>query len=658
MDKRTIQKEDLFKLQFLQSGQLSPYGSQVVYGVSTIDAEKDDETVALWLMDVASGEKRQLTNSKGRDDNPQWSPDGKWIAFTSTRSDSNQIYRIAPDGGEAHALTDLKQGVGGGPVWSPDGKQIAFTAGKATEEPYDPAKPYRHKRKFYRFDGIGNVDLAVQNVLVMPADGGEPTQLTDDDHLNTMPKWSPDGKEILYSVNFPPDSPRNLPGLRIVTIETKAQRDVVWGWGVAQIGEWQPDGQRIAFIGQPHGQLMGYKDDLYAISASGESIPDNRTPDLKVGVGGGLQPDMPSNLFWSGQFCVSSDGKFAHVAVQEGGCVGIYQVVLDGEINWEPIIEGTRYCRLLGVSERHILFAGSTFNDPVQLFITDIEGGNEQQLTTLNAEVLNDITMPDVEHVLYPSKDGTQIEGWVMKPPVGEAPYPTILYIHGGPWGAFGHVFSFDFQMLAGAGYAVFFDNYRGSSGYGTDFGTAIQSAWGSLDYEDHMAGLDYLIDNGTADADRLGVCGLSAGGFGSCWIVGQTDRFKAAVPENPVTNLMSMYGVGDIGNIIVRLMGGKPHEVMETYVKWSPITYAHRCNTPTLLIQSNDDHRCPPEQAEQFYTVLHDNGCPVEMVRIPNSSHIGAIAGPLAGRRAHNDALLDWMNRYILGKEPDTTII
>lgn len=222
-----------------------------------------------------------------------------------------------------------------------------------------------------------------------------------------------------------------------------------------------------------------------------------------------------------------------------------------------------------------------------------------------------------------------QVEGWLMKSAAGAAPYPTIMYIHGGPHSAFGHIFQFDYLMLAGAGYAVLFINQRAATGYGDAFATAIKGDWGNLDYKDLLAGLDDAIARGLVDGDRLGCCGLSGGGNLSCWIVGQTDRFKAAVPENPVTNWVSFYGVSDIGPIFsVDELGGTPHEIPEVYVRCSPITYAHRCKTPTLLVQGENDYRCPAEQSEQFYTVLKANGCITEMVRLPGSPHGGSKTG------------------------------
>ncbi len=204
--------------------------------------------------------------------------------------------------------------------------------------------------------------------------------------------------------------------------------------------------------------------------------------------------------------------------------------------------------------------------------------------------------------------------------------------------------------MLAGAGYAVLLINYRGSTGYGDEFSGATNGPHHmTLEQADLMAGVDCAIARGLADPTRLGVCGLSYGGYLSCWIVGHTDRFKAAVPENPVTNRASWYGVSDIGVTHPESVGGHLFEVPDAYRRCSAITYAHRCTTPTLLIQGERDLRVPAEQSEQFYTVLKASGCTVEMLRLPNSSHSESIGGRLEVRRAQNAALLGWMNRYVM---------
>jgi len=427
--------------------------------------------------------------------------------------------------------------------------------------------------------------------------------------------------------------------------------DITDKWGSVSQASWLPDGHSIAFIGQPWGLTIGSKSDLWVIPASGGK-PENRTANLKYGVGGGLEPDMPS-FGITDTIPISPDGRTAYINVQVGGTVQIHCVALDGDEVHDCLVGGDRTCMLMGADAAHLVYIVSTMPNPTDLYVADITGANECQLTNLNDELLSQRQQSKVEHLLFPGSDGVQVEGWLAMPSTGQAPYPTILYIHGGPHGAFGHMYHFDTEMLVGAGYAVLRINHRASTGYGDEFSTAINGDWGNLDYKDLMAGVDYAISKGWVDANRMGVTGLSGGGNLSCWIIGQTNRFKAAMPQNPVTNWTSFYGVSDIGVwFATEQLGGHPHEVPEIYAKCSPITYAHRCITPTLLVQSEHDWRCPPEQSEQFYTVLKANGCIVEMVRMPNAAHAATLNGALPNRRIHNEVLLDWMNRYVLGKD------
>ncbi|MEE9616263.1 MAG: S9 family peptidase [Anaerolineae bacterium] len=649
---RTVKPEDLFQLKFLQDGQLSPDGKTIAYAVSHIDAEKEEEYAAIWLLSLETGESRQLTAGLARDANPQWSPDGKQIAFLSTRGDKPQIHLIPVDGGEAWALTAMPLGAGNGPAWSPDGKYIAFTSTPATEPP-DPTKPYRITRHIYRFDGVGYLDNVVQDIYIVSVEGGEPKRLTKDDCHNSEPVWSPNGQEILFSAAMFPDSHRVYPVLKVANLGGEV-REIVGDWGYAISAAWMPDGKQIVFIGNPLGLPDGSNENLWMIDGQGGE-PECRTAGLTFQVGGEVDGDMPIGSLMFPRILVAKDSQTAFVQVQDGGTLQIYRVALDGPESWAPVVAGERSCMPLGMDDGRLLFAVSALDNPVDLFIVDVDGSNERQFTHLNADLLAEWNLPTVEHLSFPGSDGVQVEGWIIKPSIGKAPYPTILYIHGGPHTGCGHMFSFDFQMLAGAGYAVLFINYRGSTGYGDEFSTKIIGDYGNLDYKDLMAGVGFAIEKGIADPDRLGCCGLSYGGYMACWIVGQTDRFKAAVPENPVTNWVTIYGVSDAGVWLTpEELGGLPHEIPEVYQRCSPITYAHRCTTPTLLVQSEHDYRCPPEQSEQFYAVLKASGCVVEMLRFPNSPHGGAIEGAPIVRRAQNEALLDWMNRYVLGIEPD----
>ena len=650
-DKRTVEPADLFRLKFVTGAQLSPDGTRAAYTVSHVDAAAEKEYSTLWLLTLATGEARPFTSGKAKDSNPQWSPDARQIAFVSTRGDKPQIYVMPADGGEARALTALKQGVGGGIAWSPDGRRIAFTA-VPREEPRDPAKPYRVDRFIYRFDTLEYLDDSVQAVYLIDADGGEPRKLTDDRLNSSNLQWSPDGKEILLNASMAPDTPFALFNrLRVIDVASGAIRDLTGDWGSIGAAGWTPDGQRIVFTGTENGRPIGSKTDLYVIDRLG-GTPQCRTASLAVGVEGTILGSMPVTWAMS-KIPVSSDGRYAYAHVQAGGTLQIYRFALAGDERWHPLVSGQRALLLYGATDDHLLYVASDVNHPIDLYLSNADGTNERQLTHVNDAWVAGIKQPAVEHLLFPGSDGAQVEGWLITPPEGAAPYPTVLFIHGGPHLGWGSIFHFDTQMLCGAGYAVLLVNHRASTGYGDAFSTAIKGDCGNLDYQDLMAGIDYAISKGLVDGDRLGCCGRSGGGNLSCWIVGQTDRFKAAVPENPVTNWVSFYGVSDIGVwFSVEQLGGHPHEIPDVYAKCSPITYAHRCKTPTLLIQGEHDWRCPSEQSEQFYTVLKANGCSVEMLRMPNSSHQGALRGPLPVRMVHNEALLGWMNRYVLGKE------
>lgn len=661
--RRPLTDDDLFTLCFVQDARLSPDGWLVAYAVLTSDEAEDADRCHLWLFDLDSRRARQLTHGQQQDKSPHWSPDGSQLAFLSTRGERPQIYVLPLDGGEARQLTFLSQGVGSGPFWSPDGAHIAFTAGPEQQDDKGP-QPRRITRFVYRFDSIGYLDQEAQDIYVVNAAGGQPQRLTSDDASNGDLQWSPDGSEILYGATMLPDTPRALhPRLRIVDLQGN-MREVLGDWGAVVAFAWMPDGRRIAFAGTPGDKPLGSKADLFVMDVSGNRRPENRTVDLDVGVGGRLQVDMPSALVRAlPRLLVGPHGQHAFIQVQVGGQVPIYVVRLEGPQEHGRLVHGDHACYPLDLSKNggRLLYAATTFNSPLDLFVVDsgdhtldMDTGHNRhrQITELNASVLAGLSLPGVEHLVFPGPDGTPVEGWMLLPPAGNAPYPTVLYIHGGPHSSFGTAFHCDMQMLAGARYGVLLVNQRASTGYGDAFATAIKGDWGNLDYGDLMAGVDAAIARGLADPDRLGVCGLSGGGNLACWIVGQTSRFRAAVPENPLTNWVSFYGVSDIGVwFAVEELGGRPHEIPEIYARCSPITHAHKCRTPTLLVQGESDWRCPAEQSEQFYTVLKANGCIAEMLRLPESPHAGAVVGKPSLRRAQNDALLQWMDRHVLGR-------
>ena len=345
-----IVPSDLFKLQYFVSAALSPSGKQIAYVISHIDDEADKEFSTIWLTNVDTGETRQLTSGTATDFSPKWSPDGKQIAFMSTRNEKPQLYVIPVDGGEALQLTKLKQGVGSGPQWSPDGKHIAFTA-VAIEEARDFSKPDRVTRTVYRFNAMEYLDDVVQSIYVVPTTGGDVRRVTQDNCLNVSPHWSPDGKKLLYLASMLPESTKPFHAkLRAINLIDNQIQEITGNWGSIYEASWLPDGSAIAFIGQPWGLPIGSKSDLWVIPAAG-GTPVCRTSNLKYGIGGGLEPDMPA-FGITDTIPISADGRTAYVGVQIGGTVQIYSVALAGDEAHTPLIEGDRTCMLMSGGRR------------------------------------------------------------------------------------------------------------------------------------------------------------------------------------------------------------------------------------------------------------------------------------------------------------------
>ena len=655
---RPIEKDDLFRLRFLQAARLSPDGRQVVYGIGYVDADEEKEYHTLWLLDLASGEHRQLTNGDASDTDPAWSPDSRSIAFQSTRGGAPQIYIINTRGGEARQLTKMPQGASG-PAWSPDGRHIAYTSGPSMDTPLDPNNPFRVTRHVYRFDAVGYLDPAVHDIYVIHADGGEARQITSDAAMNANPCWSPDGRRLLFSATFQADRHFVLYlRLMVADLIDGSIHDVFGEWGTSLAAAWQVDGERIVFVGQPDGQLIGSKNDLYTVAATG-GTPENRSAGIEWHVGGANYGDMPARSLTLSPLVIDPAGEDAYVQVQEGGHTDIYRISLAGEESWSLLHQSDEVHYTQDVQAGQLLYTRNSTNQPPDLYISDVDGSNERQLTQINDEFLAGIALPELRHLQYKGEDGTDVEGWVIVPAGSEGPQPAVLYIHGGPNAAYGNCFAFDFQMLAGAGYAVMYFNHRASTGYGHRFATMIKGDWGNHDYKDLMAGVDCAIENGLVDSERMGVCGTSGGGNLTSFVIGNTDRFKAAIPCNPVTSWWSFYGTSDIGVwFALEQLGGHPWEIPETYARCSPITYAHNCTTPTLCVQAEHDWRCPAEQSEQLYATLKAVGCHVEMLRQPNGSHGASTNGEPIMRRVHNEAMLDWFNHYLLGHDRRDDIV
>lgn len=657
---RQVTPEDLFRLRFLRGADLSSDGSRSVYALTRVDTETNTEHVDLHLLDVANGTSVRLTHSDCVNTAPAFSPDGTHIAFMSTRGGTPQLWLLPVAGGEARQITNLSQGVGSGAVFSPDGSKIAFTAGPAGTS-RDPSAPYRVTRTVWRQDGIGLVDDALQDIYVLDlTTDAEPQRLTSDGWMSSAPKWTPDGQAIVFVAGHNPDSTK--PDSRLHRVTLGGEVSDVTGTDdevVVFTHTVTADGKVVYLTGYEAHTKPGVRPSLYIVDpATGQR--EKRGADIAGHLGGLMQTDSPSAGFVAGVvggIVPTEDGTAALLQVQARGAVSLVRIQLSGPERHQVIVTGDRVCTAVGAAGGNVVFAAFGFTEPGDLYVADADGQNERRLTRTNHALLSELALPTVHRLSFRSKDDAEVEGWFLCPADAQLPAPTVLAIHGGPHAAWGYNFGFDSLMFNGAGFGVLQVNHRASTGYGDDFATAIHGDWGNLDYADLMAGVDHAIELGLADADRLGVCGISGGANLTGWVIGHTDRFKAACPENPLFNWISFFGTSDVGAWMgVSELGDTPFELLETYARCSPITYAKNCTTPTLFLQHENDYRCPAEQTEQFYTALRIAGVPAEMLRFPGSSHGGSVIGPVGHRRAQNDALLDWMSRYVLGKEAEVT--
>lgn len=634
-----LSPDDLFALKHIRSAGLAPDACSIAYAASRTD---DSEHVAICIVHLTTGEKRELLYS-GIAHAPCWSPDGSRIAFIG----DGQL-RIA----DAHSLdiseplTPAGQTVEGRPSWSPDSTRIVV----CLREHRVARGPRRLSDNVFRVDGIGFLDHFTQRIFVVGAADSSLHCLTDATEFCVQPQWSPCGRRILFLARnevlpFETGSQR----LKIASLDNGAITELLGANWYVEAARWVPSGERIV--------VSAAKDSILTVPTLGIWIIDavtghaeQRMAAAAAHVGFRLNHDMPSRELASTNGLVVAGDEVAFITMQKGGCAEIWRVALSGDPIVRPVIQGDRACVVLdaNLNADVLLYAWTDLHRPFELAITSLLGTGEVQLTDLNDSVLRHWPVNVVEPFSFKSADGTMIDAWFMSMAGQRKPLPTVLFIHAGPFLCTGHAFRYDFHHLTSHGYGVLFANFRGSTGYGEGFMRAIADDWGARGYPDHMGAVDAAIELGYADPMRLGVWGPSHGGFATCWIVGHTNRFRAAVAEAASTNFTTLYYQTDAPQTYRRELGGRPHEIPDVYRSRSPITYAHRCTTPTLLLHGEDDLRCPIGEAEQFYRTLWDVGCPTELLRIPSCSHVGDSIGPLSARRAQNEALVSWFDRYL----------
>lgn len=666
MEKRPMTIDDLLSLTWLSDPQVSPDGSRVVWVQKTADRGADTYHAHIWMMAPDEGIPRPFTAGEHQDSLPRWSPDGRRIAFLSDRGAAGgepggkkpkQIYVIPADGGEARAATvgtfsptDL--------AWSPDGATIAFI-GKPEIPKGEKSDVKVITRVRYKFDGEGYWDGRYKHLFTVPASGGEVRQLTAGDFDHVDPAWSPDGRWIAVVTNRSEEADFiNVTDVWLVPAGGGEMRRLTGSVGPCSMPAWSPDGSRLAYLGHDNAAMSATNMGLWIVPVQG-GVPVRVAPEFDRSLVHHIITDMRAHPKVGGPVW-SPDGRSILVLVAEGATNQL--AAIDAGSGAVTVLTSGRreiYGAAFDRGLRRGVIAVSDPGTPGDLWAVRLEGGalREQRLTTVNAPVLAGLELSVPEAFTYEGADGWPVEGWVMRPAGFRAGqrYPTVLQIHGGPHGAYGEAFFHEFHVLTGQGFALVYTNPRGSQGYGQRFTAATHHDWGGKDYEDIMRGLDAAIARHPfIDPDRLGVAGGSYGGFMTNWVVGHTDRFKAAVTMRSISNHLSQWGTSDLAFMKgFWEFPGDPWESPTWYWERSPLAYVANITTPLLILHSEMDLRCPIPEAEQLFAALKKLRREVVLVRFPNESHDLSRIGKPAHRVERLRWILTWFTDHLLRSAP-----
>lgn len=644
--------EDVFELEFASNPQISPDGTQVIYERQSNDIMTDGTRSNLWIVGANGSGHRPLVSGTTSSSSPRWSPNGGRIAFLQATDTGNGIYVRWMDTGQTALVANLQKPASS-LTWSPDGNWLAFVM-LVPGEPVTIAKPRKKPEGAdwsepvkvidsvqYRWDGEGFLEPARAHLFVLPADGGTPRQLTSGDYNHDESlSWSADSAQIYFSSNRNEgwelqSGESDIFGVRVADGELTQLTDRQGGQFSPIVS---PNGKYIAYVNDDN-RMIPYRNSILHVMSIDGSDDRALTADLDSSVG---------SIQWSGnrqiyfQYEQRAVRRVARVTIT-GDMTDVAEG-LGGTSLGRPYTSGDFTVSTNGT----VAYTYGTAFRPADVAVAGQRRANV--LTALNDDLLKNRTLGTVTEIVYPSSfDGTEIQGWYMTPPdykAGEK-YPLILEIHGGPHLAYGPYFSAEMQLMASAGYVVFYDNHRGSTGYGEAFALLLQNKYSSPeDFADHMSGVDAIIDKGIADPGNLFITGGSAGGIASAYAIGLTDRFNAAAIAKPVVNWISKTLTGDsyIGQISHQFPG-LPWEEFEHYWERSPLSLAGNMTTPTMLITGEEDYRTPISETEQLYQALKLRGVDAVMVRVPGSSH--GIAGRPSRLIAKVDNILEWFKRY-----------
>ena len=649
---RVFGATDLFGLQQASDPQVRPDGGAIAYVRASNDIMTDRARSSIWLIDAASGEQRPLVAGSGNHMSPRWSPDGKRLAYVSTAEGAApQLFVRWMDTGQSARITglpDSPQGI----AWSPDGRRIAYLMtvpddgaklGSAPPKPEGAewAKPLEIIDKAtYRTDGGGYVKPGFDHIFMVDALGGAPRQLTFGAYHDGNPEWTPDGRAILFSAVRKPDwemiaNDAEVYRLDIDSGQVTALTD---RRGPDTAPAPSPDGRLIAYVGYDDHKKGFEQADIYVMNSDGSGVR-KIAPNLDRSI---------DQLEWS------ADGRSIVAAYEENGSVTVSRISLDGRVTpiTRELAGGSLDRPYAGggfslARNGAIAFTVDSATRPADVAVSS--GGKTRQLTRLNELTLSGKSLGTLREIKATAPDGSPVPSWILLPPGYQegTRVPTILEIHGGPYASYGPHFSTDYQLYAASGYAVLYTNPRGSTGYGQNFADGIEKSYPDSNTADLLAAVDAAVASGIADPDNLFVTGGSGGGILTAWLIGKTDRFKAAASQKPVINWTSMALTADgLPFFGPYWLGALPWENYQAYWSRSPLSLMAKVKTPTLVVVGAEDYRTPVSEAEQLYSALKLQSVPTMLVKVPGASHGGLTARP-SQSAAKAAAIVAWFDKY-----------